>query len=51
MPLTLPPEVEAKVVAMKRLTKEYYQADDDQDPVYRALIDGPSTESLKRTLS
>lgn len=51
MPLTLPPDVEARVVAMKRLTKEYYRSDDDQDPVYRALIDSPSTESLKSTLS
>ncbi|KAH9406124.1 hypothetical protein TYRP_013726 [Tyrophagus putrescentiae] len=51
MPLTLPPEVEGKVAAMRRLTREYYRPEDDQDPVYRALIDSPSTESLKTTLS
>ena len=50
MPLTLTPELDAKLATVKRLTKEYYRAKDDSDPVYRALIDGPEPDSIKNNL-
>lgn len=50
MPVTLSPDVEAKVKTLKRINMDYYKPYDDDDSVYQHLINGPDPESIKRNL-
>lgn len=50
MPLTYPPEIESKLTTIRRLTKEYYDSNNDADPVYRTLINEPLTEKIRQSL-
>ncbi|KAH7641419.1 n-acetylated-alpha-linked acidic dipeptidase 2-like isoform x2 [Dermatophagoides farinae] len=50
IPPTMTPENAAIVNEYKRLIKNYYDGQNDDDPVYRALIQGPDPDSIRKNI-
>ena len=50
IPPTMTPENAAIVNEYKRLIKNYYDAQNDDDPVYRTLIQGPDPDSIRKNI-
>lgn len=50
MPVTMSPELDSKLSIVRRLTRDYYPAHNEHDPVYRAIIDQTSAANIERNL-